>query len=213
MRRRLAVAIVLLALLLGAAPGAGEPEGLETSASPIRWRPSVSVGEPFDGRLVRGVQLPAAGRDWLTWDPILKRRPNRGWRRWGSDHLLRVLVRVLRRFRAEHRAAPRLLVGDISRPRGGDFGPRFGGIGHASHQNGLDVDVFYPRRDRRPRAAARPGQVDLRLSQALVGAFVEAGAHYVFVGPSLPLRGPPRIVQPLTNHDDHLHVRLYNPLR
>jgi hypothetical protein len=30
----------------------------------------------------------------------------------------------------------------------------------------------------------------------------------VFVGPSLGLRGPPRVVQELAHHDDHLHVRI-----
>ena len=43
-----------------------------------------------------------------------------------------------------------MLVGDLSRPRGGEFGRRFGALGHSSHQNGLDADVYYPRRDRRP---------------------------------------------------------------
>ena len=192
--------------------GGEHPGAVETHVSPIRWRPSRPLGEPFEGRLVRGVQLPAAGPGYLTWDPILERRPNRGWRRWGTDHLLRVLLRVVRRFHAAHPAAPRLLVGDLSRRHGGDFGPRFGGIGHASHQNGLDVDIYYPRRDHRPLAPRAPGQVDRRLSQALVDHFVRAGAQYVFVGPSIPLRGPRRVVMPLVNHDDHIHVRLHNPL-
>jgi murein endopeptidase len=120
---------------------------------------------------------------------------------------------VLRQYRSTHSLAPRVLIGDLSRRHGGDFGPRFGGIGHASHQNGLDVDVFYPRRDRRELPPRRPGQVDLVLSQALVNGFVRAGAQYVFVGPSLPLRGPRRVVQPLVHHDGHMHVRLYNPDR
>ena len=50
-----------------------------------------------------------------------------------------------------------MAVGDLSRRHGGDFGPRFGYIGHASHQNGLDVDVYYPRADGRelaPRGAS-----------------------------------------------------------
>ena len=38
--------------------------------------------------------------------------------------------------------------------------------------------------------------------------FVRAGAVRIFVGPSLRLRGPRRIVTPLIHHDDHLHVRI-----
>jgi hypothetical protein len=101
-------------------------------------------------------------------------------------------------------------VGDLSRPRGGDFGPLFGGIGHASHQNGLDVDVYYPRRDGRELAPRRLGEVDRRLAQELVDAFVRAGAVKIFVGPHAGLRGPSRIVRPLVHHDDHLHVRLHD---
>jgi hypothetical protein len=58
------------------------------------------------------------------------------------------------------------------------------------------------------RRARRPDQVDRAAAQELVDAFVRAGAEYVFVGPSLDLRGPRKSVQPLVNHDDHLHVRL-----
>ena len=101
-----------------------------------------------------------------------------------------------------------MLVGDLSRPRGGDFGPRYGGIGHASHQNGLDADVYYPRNDGLLGIALRPEQVDRAAAQQLVDAFVRAGAEKVFVGPSLALHGPPHVVQPLVHHDDHLHVRL-----
>ena len=115
---------------------------------------------------------------------------------------------MLGAYARRHPDAPPVLVGDLSRPRGGDFGPRFGGIGHASHQNGLDADVYYPRLDRRLRRAWRPDQVDRAAAQELVDAFVAEGAEYVFVGPSLGLRGPRKVVQVLTHHDDHLHVRL-----
>ena len=171
-------------------------------------RPSRAVGLPYRGRLVHGRQLPEAGAGFVTWDPIRKHVGNRGWRRWGTDRLLHTLRRVLAAYARRHPGAMPVLVGDLSRPRGGDFGPRFGGIGHASHQNGLDADVYYPRRDGRLRRAARPEQVDRAAAQELVDAFVREGAEYVFVGPSLSLRGPREVVQPLTHHDDHLHVRL-----
>jgi murein endopeptidase len=174
----------------------------------IRWRKSKAVGLPYAGRLVRGVQLPAEGRTYFTWDPIRETTPNRGWRRWGTDRLIRTTLRVARRYEHENPDAPRLAIGDLSRPRGGDFGPQYGELGHASHQNGLDVDIYYPRRDRRETAATRPSQVDLRLSQRLVDMFVAAGAQKVFVGPSLDLHGPRRVVSPLVHHDNHLHVRL-----
>jgi murein endopeptidase len=171
-------------------------------------RPSRALGLPWRGRLAAGRRLPASGATFFTWDPIRERAPNRAWRRWGTARLVATLERVLREFGAAHPGAPRVGVGDLSRPRGGDFGPRFGPPGHVSHQNGLDADVYYPRRDRRERAARSPAQVDRALAQDLVDRFVRAGAVKVFVGPSLRLRGDPDIVQPLRLHDDHLHVRL-----
>jgi murein endopeptidase len=169
---------------------------------------SRAIGEPRAGRLIHGRQLPAAGEGYATWDPVLKRVGNRDWRRWGTDRLVRTVERIAAGYAGAHPAATPVLVGDLSRPHGGDFGKRFGGLGHVSHQNGLDADVYYPRRDGRLLRAARPDEVDRAAAQELVDAFVRAGAEYVFVGPSLGLRGPPDVVQELAHHDDHLHVRL-----
>ena len=174
----------------------------------VRWRRSLALGTPSGGALIRGVRLPAEGRHFYTWDPALRRSPNRGWRRFGTDDLVRTLLSVVDAYARAQPSAPRVGIGDLSRPRGGDFGARFGALGHRSHQNGLDADVYYPRRDRRERPPDLPSQIDLALAQELVDRFVDAGARTVFVGPSLPLRGPRRVVQPLVHHDDHLHVRL-----
>ena len=226
---RITVALALLAVVLPAVTlprASGEPRGpvanplagvpalmplagLPPARKPqIRWRKSEAVGLPYAGRLKRGVQLPAEGDAYFTWDPIRKTTPNRGWRRWGTDPLIRITLRIARRYAREHPGAPRLTIGDLSRPHGGDFGPQYGSIGHASHQNGLDIDIYYPRRDGRERPPRVPSQVDQRLSQKLVDMFVSAGAEKVFVGPSLDLRGPPRVVAPLVHHDNHIHVRL-----
>jgi len=174
----------------------------------IVWHRSRALGLPYAGSLVRGVRLPREGVHFFTWDPVLRRSPNRPWRRFGTDRLVRTLLAVVDAYAAAHPHAGRVGIGDLSRPHGGDFGPRFGGIGHASHQNGLDADVYYPRRDRRERAPRVVTQVDHRLAQDLVDRFVRAGAQFVFVGPGTCLHGPPGIVQALVHHDDHLHVRL-----
>ena len=174
----------------------------------IDWRRSRAVGLPSAGSLERGVKLPFGGANYFTWDPIQKESPNRGWRRWGTDRLVRTTLRVVREFAAAHPKAPRIGIGDLGRPNGGDFGPRYGLPGHASHQNGLDVDLYYPRLDRREAAPLGPDQIDRGLSQDLVDRFVRAGAEVIFVGPSTGLGGPPGVVVPLINHDNHLHVRL-----
>jgi murein endopeptidase len=174
----------------------------------IAWHRSTAIGSPAAGRLEAGVRLPARGATFFTWDPVLRRSPNRAWRRWGTDRLVRLVLKVARGYRRAHPDAPLMAVGDLSRPSGGDFGPRFGYIGHASHQNGLDVDVYYPRADGRERAPRDASQINRVLSQELVDRFLAAGAVQIFVGPNTDLTGPPGVVVPLANHDNHLHVRI-----
>jgi murein endopeptidase len=205
------VAFVLAALVAPAAaaafadPGSGVPAAAPPppKLEPIRWRDSSALGDVGAGRLVRGVRFPAEGARFFTWDPLLHRSPNRAWRRHGTDDLVRLVLRIVRDYARAHPGAPRLGIGDLSRPRGGWFGPR-----HATHQNGLDVDVYYPRRDRRERPPKRASQINRRLAQDLVDRFVAAGAVRVYVGPNTALRGPSGVVQVLANHDNHLHARI-----
>jgi murein endopeptidase len=184
----------------------------------IEWRSSTAQGSTGAGALVDGVKLSREGVHFITWDPVEWRRPNPPSRRHGTDRLIRVILEVARAHRRGHRRAPRVTVGDISRPQGGSFDARYGTLaefgrgegtlGHVSHQNGLDVDIYYPRGDGRERAPDSLEDIDLRLAQDLVDRFVAAGAQYVFVGPRTSLTGPAGIVQPLERHDDHMHVRL-----
>jgi murein endopeptidase len=204
-----ASALVAIALLAPPEPGrARSQDQVEPIRGRIAWRDSVAVGAPEAGRLVRGVRLPREGAHFFTWDPILRRAPNRAWRRWGTDELVRTTLRVLAEFARAHPHAPRIGVGDLSRQRGGDFGPAYGLPGHATHQNGLDIDLYYPRHDKRERPPQSVDQIERDLAQELVDRFVAAGAETIYVGPSTGLSGPPEVVVPLVNHDNHLHVRL-----
>jgi murein endopeptidase len=205
----------MIALLAAAPASAGamqiEPAEVVTVPAvdpPIAWRHSRAIGKPHAGRLVDGVQLPAEGRDFWTYDWGLRVSPNRPWRRWGTDRLVWTLLDVLAGYRADNPEAPRVGVADLSRSHGGPFGKNFGGLGHTSHQNGLDVDVLYPRWDGLERRAWAPEMVDERLSQDLVDRFLGAGAVSVFTGLRLHLRGPRKTVVKLSHHDDHMHVRI-----
>ena len=211
MGRLLATVALTLALAAPAALARPTQEPIpppEHPAPEIAYRHSVPVGVWWNGALRRGVQMPAEGPDWFTWDPVRKRIPNRGWRRWGTDRLVRTVLGVIEQYRLDNALAPRVGIGDLSRTHGGDFGARFGGLGHASHQNGLDADIYYPRMDGQERRPYKPSQVDVDLAQDLVDRFVAAGARVIYVGPSLGLEGPRKRVVPLVQHDDHLHVRL-----
>jgi murein endopeptidase len=175
----------------------------------VDWKHSRALGKPFfKGRLVNGTQLPELGEDFFTWDPVYNRIPNREWRRYGTDRLIRTILSVIHAYRTDHDSAQRVGIMDLSRTHGGAFGRKFGGLGHASHQNGLDADILYPRKDVTERRTTKPSQVDRELAQDLVDRFVAAGAVKVFVGPHLNLKGPKNVVVPLVYHDDHLHVRI-----
>ena len=175
----------------------------------IAWHDSQALGRPAaNGRLKDGVLLPELGEDFFTWDPVRNRIPNREWRRWGTDRLIRTVLTVLHEYRTERDSAQRVGIMDLSRPKGGRFGRNFGGLGHASHQNGLDIDILYPRKDGTETRPMKPSEVDRKLAQDLVDRFVDAGAVKVFVGPRLNLKGPKNVVVPLIYHDDHLHVRI-----
>jgi hypothetical protein len=168
----------------------------------VEWRHATSVGLPFGGSLIDGTQLPIEGLDWVTWDPVTDSSPNLPKRLYGNERTIRAILSVTRAYRAAHPNAPRVVVGDISREGGGPMTDE-----HVSHQNGLDVDIYYPRLDRTLRAPTAHEQIDFRLSQDLVNRFVAAGAQMIFVGFTSGLRGPAGVVIPYANHDYHMHVR------
>jgi penicillin-insensitive murein DD-endopeptidase len=105
--------------------------------------PARAIGFYSKGCLAGGVAIPADGETWQAM------RLSRN-RRWGHPDLI-ALVERLSREAAAHDGWPGLLVGDIAQPRGG---PMLSG--HASHQVGLDADIWLtPMPDRRLSARER----------------------------------------------------------
>ncbi len=173
---------------------------------------SRAVGRPGAGRLVGGVPFPEETDYSFTWDFPEGFSPNPQWRRYGTEKLVLTLECVLSAYGLRHPELARIGVADLSRTHGGPFGSRYGGLGHGSHQNGLDVDVLMPRRDLCECAPQDPSEVDSARAQELVSAFARAGAQYLFVSPVLYrkglIRGRRGVVIPLQFHDDHIHVRI-----
>lgn len=95
--------------------------------------PTIAQPQPYGfytkGCLAGGIALPADGPTWQAM------RLSRN-RRWGHPDLIDLVVKLSREA-AQKDGWPGLLVGDIAQPRGG---PMISG--HASHQVGLDADIW-----------------------------------------------------------------------
>jgi Penicillin-insensitive murein endopeptidase len=179
--------------------------GRAAALARVEWHRATSIGLPYAGRLVAGTQLPVEGPDWVTWNPVTDRVPNNPNRLYGNERTIRTILSVVAAYRNAQPDAPRVVVGDISFREGGTMDA------HVSHQNGLDVDVYYPRRDGHLRAPMATSQIDRDLAQDLLDRFVAAGAQIVFVGYSTDLRGPSGVVVPYPRHENHMHVRFPPP--
>lgn len=99
--------------------------------------PAAAIGSYARGCLAGGKQLSIDGPAWQA----MRLSRNRNW---GHPRLISLVERLAKEAQKYDRW-PGLLVGDISQPRGG---PML--TGHASHQIGLDVDIWFtPMPDRR----------------------------------------------------------------
>lgn len=188
-------------------------------AGPVRV-----IGFYSRGCLAGAAALPAEGPGWQVM------RPSRN-RAWGTP----ALVSYIRKLAA---AAPGLgwrglLVGDMSQPRGGPMA-----FGHASHQIGLDVDIWLtPMPARTLSPAERDGMAPVsmlgpdKLSvdksrwapahlRLLRQAAADPRVERIFVHPAIKkalcegaggTRGWLAKLRPYWGHDEHFHVRLSCP--
>ena len=109
-----------------AAPAAKDLFGAQRAAAPLQAR---AIGFYAKGCLAGGRQLAIDGPAWQA----MRLSRNRNW---GHPDLIVIIERLAEDAR-QLDGWPGLLVGDISQPRGG---PML--TGHASHQIGLDADIW-----------------------------------------------------------------------
>jgi penicillin-insensitive murein endopeptidase len=238
-------AFVLLAALSGGAaaqdkgtlepqplPPLAHPDDPKTPAKelfgrkpmPTRERPE-SVGFYASGCLAGGEALPINGPAWQ----VMRLSRNRNW---GHPKLIRFLENLATKV---HEAGTwnGLLVGDMSQPRGGPMR-----TGHASHQVGLDADIWLtPMPDRELTRAEReetsatmavaenrkdvdpqvwtPGHEAVIKAAALdpqvERIFVNAAIKKALCRDAKGGRSWLSKVRPYWGHDYHFHVRLYCP--
>ncbi len=185
--------------------------------------PSVSIGR-YAGGCLRGARaLPAVGPGYR----VVRRHRHRFF---GHQSLLDFIRALGRRSLAQRLGT--LLVADLSQPRGGPM-PH----GHRSHQNGLDVDIWFAfqeelgahelaRLDATDTAppsvlshdgrGLEPGRWSARKVSLLRLAAEDPRVDRVFVNPvikrALCAQSFPspwlRKLRPWWGHADHLHVRL-----
>ena len=164
----------------------------DADAEPAPPPPSRAAGLPWRGRLIHGRQLPPTGDGFATWDPILKRVGNRR----GGAGARTACCRRCATCSPPMRAGTRRPAGAGRRP----LTPARRRLRAALRRHRPRLAPERARRRRllpaarrpaAPRAPARPGRPRGR---AGVGrrCSCATGPQYVFVGPSLGLRGPRR---------------------
>jgi penicillin-insensitive murein DD-endopeptidase len=213
-------------------PPLAHPDNPKTPARELFGRrttpaamPAKPIGLYNKGCLAGGVELPINGETWQ----VMRLSRNRNW---GHPKLIAFLERLSEKA-ARVAGWPGLLIGDMSQPRGG---PML--TGHASHQIGLDVDIWFTpmpdreltRKEREEMSATEVVAADRRDVDPAIwtphhAALLKATAEdpeveRIFVNPAIKKAlcrsaGDDRAwlqkLRPWWGHDYHFHVRLLCP--
>jgi penicillin-insensitive murein endopeptidase len=215
-----------IAFFLFVAPGfAQQPaRDLFSAVQSPTGGPSTPIGSYAKGCIAGAVQLPTDGPGWQAM------RLSRD-RRWGTPELVQYVGALAQSVAQD--GWPGLLVGDMGQPRGGPAKS-----GHASHQIGLDVDLWLQpapghtlsakeREELSAVSVLKQGTRDIdprRFGEAerllLYRAAQLPGVARIFVAPGIKRslcqtkwrdRSFLQKIRPWYGHDDHFHVRLVCP--
>ncbi|WP_075290651.1 penicillin-insensitive murein endopeptidase [Pararhizobium arenae] len=188
--------------------------------------PASPIGFYAKGCMAGAVAIPTDGPTWQAM------RLSRN-RRWGNP----AMIQLLEKFSKDAAGlgwGSGILIGDISQPRGG---PML--TGHASHQIGLDADIWFTPKPAQPLTAQQredmPFTSMLDKSKFLTVSnqrwtathanIVMKAASYpqverVFVNPAIKKKlcdtwtGDRSLlgkVRPVYGHDEHFHIRMHCP--
>jgi len=205
------------------APSTPAKELFARKTAPLAGAPR-SIGFYSGGCLAGGVELPIDGPTWQ----VMRLSRNRNW---GNPKLISFLERLA--DSGKKVGWNGLLVGDMSQPRGG---PML--TGHASHQVGLDADIWFTpmpdhvqAREEREFTSAIQMVADNRLdvdpktwtherTELLRAAAKDPLVERIFVNAAIKKAvcreaGSDRSwlakLRPWWGHDYHFHVRIYCP--
>ncbi len=183
-------------------------------------RDGKSIGLPQRGKLVDAVQLPEHPL-WIRGNPD---------HLWASAHAIDIIHQAFSILRGQLGYPSALLIGSISRRKGGRMPP------HRSHQSGRDVDIRLPLRPGMEKTKAPTAdEIDWYATWAMIDSFARTGhaevvflneAHHHRLYEAARAMGVPRqrvhevvrwpawrggadpVVQHAEGHHVHLHVRV-----
>ena len=154
-----------------ASPDAAEALLVTAQVDPRALGP-LSIGTPDSGLLLNPVPF-SPGPLWTVRDPSES---------WGTEETIDFVVTAIEAVEARYPGSPRLVIGDLSNPRGGRLNR------HRSHQAGRDADIgfYFQRGEVDSFLAPRKKDLDLPRTWALVRALVtETDVERIFVDRSL----------------------------
>lgn len=186
---------------------------------------TLSIGEPYRGRLVNGVPFPTDMGGYTVRDPDLA---------YATPELVGSLLDAIDTVREKYPNTVDLFIGDFSAPGGGRL------KGHKSHQNGRDVDLGMYALGNQPLDRFSPmhaGNLDVPKTWCLIESLIRTGrVQYLFVDRKIQRMlfeyalsrgfdedllnrlfndvGPGSSEAAIRHeplHDDHIHVRFYAP--
>ena len=231
--RAVTIALSLAAAAVAFATADAAPISAKTPAKVLFSKAAVPtaekpqpIGSYANGCMAGGVALPIDGLHWQ----VMRLSRNRNW---GQPELIDYIGKLAADV-AGHGGWNGLLVGDLAQPRGG---PTISG--HASHQTGLDVDIWLEpmpdhvmTRDEREKKGAQSVLVrgkrltldptkwsdaeTLLLQRAasfpeVTRIFASAAIKKHLCDVAGTDRAWLRKIRPWYGHDDHIHVRLACP--
>lgn len=187
-------------------------------------QPSMPIGSYAKGCAAGLVELPESGPSWQA----MRLSRNRNW---GQPEMVEFLIDLSRK--AQEIGWKGLYIGDISQPRGGPMT-----TGHASHQIGLDADIWQlmpkslklSRADREKISSVAVRSADQRSVTSywsekhrllMKAAASDPRVDRVFVAAAVKIEMCKTAtaadtkwlqkIRPIEGHDTHFHVRLKCP--
>jgi len=211
-----------LLLLLLAAPLVQAATPWQQMTKPVPGTPQ-AIGGFANGCMIGAQALPLQSSDYQVMRPDQRRY-------YGQPQLVAFIQRLAQL--ANQQKLGTLLIGDMAMPAGGRFSS-----GHASHQSGLDVDIWLqlPRQRWSQQQLLKPQPIDLvaadgksvlsrhwqpNIAQLIKDAAQDPEVTRIFVNPAIKKQlcletGTDRAwlgkVRPWFAHRAHMHVRLACP--